>query len=383
VLKSQTLKARPGPSLAEPVLKAWRRAIDRLCLPIGRSFTGNDSVEVLYLQARARARFGDFEEAARQFAVVTERAPTFADAFEDYAELLDRMGRDGLARRTYDIARKLRQDVGPPAADRCMVLRQRPSLASITAYTAVLRSGASKRRALTYIARGNAYLVNGRAKLALLDYGLALRLAPRSEVIALKAEALAMLGRHDQAVAAFDAAAAGRPDDADIRGGRAIAQLALGRLEEADRDWRRQLALLAADRATARACVLLRLADYHAALPELQRSVEKEPGNPYWRLYHGAALCRLARPADPPDPTVTSWPAPLLALQAGRISAEDALRQADSPARRAEAMFQIGIFARARDCTEAGRWWEMVVDTAAPAAIEYAAARHELARLPL
>ena len=170
-------------------------------------------------------------------------APSFADAFQGHGEVLDRMGRGDLASRNYDIARRLRQKVRPgPPAPAASFLRYRRTFASdIAGYTAVLGSGPSKQRALTYLARGNAYLASGRAKLALIDYGLVLRLAPKPEVVALRAEALSMLGRYEEALSAFDAAIAARPQDAEMHGGRAIARLALGRMGHAADDWRRQL----------------------------------------------------------------------------------------------------------------------------------------------
>lgn len=372
------------PSLADAILETWRGTIDRLGLPTRRRAANELGVEELYLRARANARVGNLDVAARQFAAVTKMMPTFADAFEEYGEALDREGRTELARRNYDVARKLRQEAKPGTADRCFVLRRRRVFASdIVAYTAVLRSGSSKQRALTYLARGNAYLASGRAKLALLDYGFVLQLAPNPEVVALKAEALTMLGRYRQALTAFDIAIAGRPQDGEIYGGRAIARLALDRLDDADADWRRQLELLPQERSAARACVLLRLADHELAVPELRCAIEKEPAEPYWRLYHGAALRRLGTTAGAldtgPSPT-GSWPAPLLALHAGRMSADDALKQADTAERRAEAMFQIGVAAYGHDRAEARRWWAKVIDTAGPATIEHAAARHELTR---
>jgi hypothetical protein len=75
-----------------------------------------------------------------------------------------------------------------------------------------------------------------------------------------------------------------------------------------------------------------------------------------------------------------AWPGPLLALHAGDLSANDALERADNPARRAEAMFQIGVLACARDRAEARRWWQQVIDSTTPDAIEHAATRHEMAR---
>jgi hypothetical protein len=71
----------------------------------------------------------------------------------------------------------------------------------------------------------------------------------------------------------------------------------------------------------------------------------------------------------------------LLALHAGQLSGDDALKRADNEGRRAEALFQMGVVACPRAREEARRRWEQVVDTASPALIEHAAARHELTRL--
>src|SRR5207344_2643813 len=95
----------------------------------------------------------------------------------------------------------------------------------------------------------------------------------------------------------FGSALSARPRDAESYGGRAIAHLALGRLDAADADWRRQLELMPPERASARACVLLRLADYEAALLELQRALDKEPADPYWQIYRLTSLHRLGRTA--------------------------------------------------------------------------------------
>jgi tetratricopeptide (TPR) repeat protein len=280
----------------------------------------------------------------------------------------------------------LRSQVRTGAPDRCFVLRNRgPFISDIIAYTVLLQSGPAKRRALTYIARGNAYLATGCAKLALLDYGLALRVNPNvPEVTTLKAEAQAMLGRYRQALSTFDSALAARPRDAEGYGGRAIPNLALGRLDAADADWRRQLEFMPRERASARACVLLRLADYEAALPELQRALDKEPADPYWQLYRLMSLHRLGRTAARPPfdgAAAGTWPGPLLALHAGQLSADDALKRADNEGRRAEALFQMGVVAYPNDRAEARRRWQQVIDEASPALIEHAAARHELARL--
>jgi tetratricopeptide (TPR) repeat protein len=127
--------------------------------------------------------------------------------------------------------------------------------------------------------------------------------------------------------------------------------------------------------------VALRLADYALALPELERALEKEPGDPYWQLYRLTALRRLDLPASPVDVSSSdAWPAPLLALHAGTFLEVDALKRAADPGQRAEALFQLGVLALSKNPDEARRRFRDVVETAPPSMIEYAAARHELAR---
>lgn len=372
----------PEPIL-ETILEIWRRGIDRLANRYGQRRVEEAGLEGPYFHARARARAGDLESAARQFADVAAMEPTFAPAVEAHAEAADRMGQRELARSKYLTARKLRAQARSGAPDRCFVVRNRGPFASeIAAYSTVLRS--VTQRPLPYVARGNAFLAEGRAKLALVDYGCALSLKPDlHEVIALRAEALLLLGRYKEALSAFDSALAGCPNDAEIRGGRAIAYLALDRLDAARADWRRQLELLPPERASARACVLLRLADYEAALPELERALEKEPADPYWRLYRLTSLRLLGRTAARPGvegAASDGWPGPLFALHAGQLSADEVLEQADNEGRRAEALFQVGVVAWPHDREEARRRWQEVADKAAKTLIEYAAARHALAR---
>lgn len=260
----------------EHIHRIWRRAIDRLGIFHRPQTFGKLSPEALYLRAKMQALKGELKRAERQLAEVTSLAPTFTPALEAHGEVLDMLGQSERARSKYDTARKLRSHVRSGAPDRCAVLRNRgPFTSDIIAYTAMLRMGRAKRRALTYIARGNAYLATGYPKLALLDYGFALRLRPDlHEVTALKAEAQAMLGRYQPALRTFDVALAARPMNAEIYSGRAVVHMVLGRLDAADADWRRQLALLPAERASARACVLLRLADHEAALPELESALK-------------------------------------------------------------------------------------------------------------
>ncbi len=355
--------------LSEAILETWRRAVDRLGSGCVHRLSEEVGANALYFRARASARAGDLVKAAQQFADLAEMDPTLTAALEGHGEIADRLGQSELARTKYDVVRKLRSAVRRGAPDRPFVLRNRgPFPAEIAAYTLVLQS--VKQRALPYIARGNALLAEGRARLALLDYGCALSLKPDlHEIIALKAEALLMLGRYEEALRAFDTALAARPNDVEIHSGRAIACLALGRLGAADADWRRQFELLPAD--------------YEAALPPLQRALEKEPGDPYWRLYRLTSLHRLGRTAGQlglAGMAGDAWPGPLLALHAGQMSADDVFTRADNEGRRAEALFQLGVIAWPQDREEARRRWGEVAAGTSPALIEHAAARHELAR---
>lgn len=334
----------------------------------------------LFLRARALARFGAFDLAAPLFGQAVDMDPTFDEAWEGWGEALDALGERALALEKYEMARRLRSGLRPGAPDRHFVLRQRGHFtAEILAYDAVVRSLA--KNTLPYLARGNAYLATGQAEQALANYERALRLKPGvPEITALKGEALAVLGRYSDALQAFDAALAARPNDAEILGGRAIVRIALGLIEEADADWRRQLRLLQG-KPSACACVALRMADYDAALPQLEQALVKEPGDPYWLLYRLTAWRRLGEPFDATNiPAIDAWPGPLLALHAGRMSVAEMLKLANTDSRRAEATFQLGVLAFAQDPNAARSHWQEIVDRSGPSLIEYAAARHELVR---
>lgn len=342
----------------------------------------HSKADMLYLQGHAKERSGDREGAARLFADAVTSAPDHAPALEGQGELLDLAGKTDSAAGKYSAARQLRAQhrEGPP--DRSLVVRRRgPFTDQVAAFSSVLQ--VVKHGTLPYVARGNSFLSEGRADAALRDYEDALALkSSLPEIMALKGEALAMLGCYREALQAFDSAVAERPQDPEILSGRAIALLAIGDLKGADADWRRQLELLAPSRASARACVALRLADYELAAVELERALAKEPHDAYWRLYHMTALRRLGRPVVSADLTATNgWAGRLIRLQAGQLSGDEVMKEADSSGRRAEALFQLGVLASSQNGVDAARLWKEVVMRSGPDMIEHAAARHELARL--
>jgi len=332
----------------------------------------------VFLHARAPARFGDFKESDD----TAMTGPDLVAAFEAHGEILDMLGQSEKAMSLYQAGRQLKQKLRPGAPDRTFVLRRTSrATAEIASYTSVIKN--VKQRVHPLIARGNAFLTEGQPEAALDDYEAALKVKPGlSDVLALKAEALLMLGSFEKAAALFDSACAAQPQNADFLSGRAITRLALGRLNDADADWRRQFDLLSSERASARACVALRLADYEKALPELERALKKEPQDPYWQLYRMTALRRLGHPPVADIlPHVDAWPAPLLSLHVKTPLAEDLLVQADNRQRKVEALFQLGVLALRGDPAEARRRFDEVVSNASPSMIEYAAARHELVRL--
>jgi tetratricopeptide (TPR) repeat protein len=365
--------------LSDRIMEAWRKILDRN----GDRLTVLVSAEdELFMRARNMARAGNLVGAAASFGEAAAVTGDFFEAVEGHGEVLDMIGESEVAMSKYEAVRKVRAKSREGAPDRSFVLRRTGRFsAEIAAYTSVLKS--MKGRVLPFIARGNALLAAGRPEPALIDYESALLLKPGlPEALALKGEALSMMGNYDKALELFDAAFKTHPKDPDILSGRAIAYVALGRIDQADADWRRQLALLDGPRASARACVALRLADYARALIHLDEALKKEPSDPYWQLYRLTALTRLGKPAAMAEVPVTEpWPAPLFGLYDGRLSASEVLQQADNDQRRAEAAFQLGVLALAGEGETARRWLGEVVEMANPSMIEYAAARHELARL--
>lgn len=335
-----------------------------------------------YFRAQALARVGTFDMAIPLFQQALDLEPTFVEALEGLGQALDALGHTELAAEKYAAARRIRAGtrLGPP--DRHFVVRQRGQFrAEVLAYDIVIWS--LKKNTLPYIARGNAFLASGQPEAALASYNHALKIKRKlPDAAALKGEALSILGRYSEAIDSLNVALAAKPDDAEALGGRAIARIGLGLLEEANTDWQRQFELLEG-RASARACVALRMADWARALPELERALEKEPLDPYWHLYRLTARRRLGMPATLADlPSIGGWPEALLALHAGRATPDEILKQADNDCRRAEAMFQFGVLAFDGDRKVARAYWQELVERFPPSLIEHAAARNELARRP-
>jgi tetratricopeptide (TPR) repeat protein len=334
----------------------------------------------LFRRGRTSMRTGGTEDAIRAFDQALELVPDYAEAVAARAETLDMLGKTEAAQPEYERARRLWAEQRAGAPDRSYLYRQHGRFTfEVESYElALLRV---KTGSFPHLACGNALLAQGRAQDALKCYERALKIKQNDpELTALKGEALSALGRHRQAVEAFDFALAANANAPETLNARAIALAALGRLEEANADWRRQLELLSPRQAPARACVALRLADYRTALPELKRSAAAAPSDGYWSLYELTALSRMGAASDPAVTAVDAvWPGLLLALHAGRIGPEEVLRNATTPGRRAEALFQLGVVAVAKDRDLAQRRWHEVLDTAPAHLIEYAAARNELA----
>ena len=325
--------------------------------------------QALFRRGRHRMRSGEIESALEDFERAIELLPDFAEALASHAECLDMLGRVAPAQPEYEKARQLWAGQRAGAPDRCYLFRQQGRLTfEVESYELALKR--IKTGSFPLSASGNALLARGRAEEALRFYDQGLKFKEKDPaILALKGEALSMLGRYRQAVDAFSSSLRANPRAPETLSGRAIAFAAMGRLDKANDDWRQQLSLLPEMQSAARACVALRLADHEAALPELERAIEKAPTDPYWRLYRLAALKRLGRPLDAmamPGGSA-AWPHPLFDLLAGRVKPDAVLAAATTDARRAEALFQMDRF-------------KEVAERAPPAMIEYAAARNELSR---
>ena len=338
--------------------------------------------ESLFRRGREKMRAGESKDAISEFDQALELLPDYAEAVAARAESLDAIGRLAEARPEYERARRLWAAEHPGAPDRSYLFRQRGRFTfEIDSYELALER--VKTGSFPYVACGNALFAQGRATEALKCYERALRIKPNDpDLVALKGEALSMLGRYKPAIDAFDFALAANARSSEILSARAIAHLGRGEIAAANRDWRSQLQLLPIEQSAARACVALRLADYNVALPELERAIAREPGELYWQLYRLSAMRRLGRPLGTVDvPSGEVWPIPLIALHAGRLSAQEALKRADNDGRRAEAAFQWGVLASETDPQGARNRWQEVTTHNLPALIEYAAARNELARI--
>lgn len=327
-------------------------------------------------------RTGELAAAIVEFDRAIVLIPDYAEAIAARAEALEMLGQPEVARPEYERARQLWATNRPGAPDRRYVFR-RPGRFTFEMESYELALKRIKTGSFPHIACGNALLVLGRPAEALKHYQSALkRKVNDPDLTALTGEALCMMGQHLEGIEAFDFALAVNPKDADTLNARAIACMALGRLDEANDGWRRQLAVLGPEQPAARGCVALRLTDYAVAATEFDRAVTKEPADAYWHLYRMTAQRRLGTPGTGGSlPAAEAWPSPLLALHAGTMSADEVLARADTEGRRLEALFQLGVAALPDDPKLATERWREVVARGAPSLIEHAAARNELARL--
>jgi tetratricopeptide (TPR) repeat protein len=364
-----------------PLTRLWRRRVSPIVFdaPAG---TAEQQAERHYREGLLLARRGDADGAIGEFDKALVQLPGLADAVLARAELLDVQGRYEAARGEYERARRLWAERPAGAADRRYLFRRSGYFTyEIEAYALV--RGNVRNRVLPQLAHGNALLIRGRANEALDSYERALKVKPNlPEILALKGEALSALSRYQEAIEVFDAVLAAHPADGETLNSRGIARMALGRVAEANDDWRRQYELLPQTQSAARACVALRQGNYGAAFHEFELARAKDPGHPYWQLYRLTAG-RLA--GVPPERVALAagdrWPAFLIALHAGQGTEDAVLASADTPCRRSEALFQLGVVALAANPAVARRHWREVAERGAPALIEYAVARNELTRL--
>ena len=270
--------------LSEAILETWRRAVDRLGSGFVHRLSEEGGANALYFRARASARAGDLEKAAQQFADLTEMAPDpdgrlgrpwrgrgQAGPERACPKQIRRRAQVALGSQAWCAgpAVCLAQSRPVPGRDRRLYVR--PAVGEGT--------GATLRRARQRPARrGSRQTGTSRLQLrAQSETGHSRdhRTQSRSPAHAgsLRGGAARLRYRSCRPSERCRKSTAAAPSPA----------WRFGRLGAADADWRRQSELLPPEQASARACVSLRMADYEAALPSLQRALEKEPGDPYWR----------------------------------------------------------------------------------------------------
>lgn len=326
-------------------------------------------------------RQGAIADAIQKFDDAIALVPDYAEAIVARAESIDLLGQNADAPAEYEKARALWSRQRPAPPDLSYVYRQSGRFSfEIESYELALRR--IKTGAMPHVALGNSLLAQGRVKEALQCYDDALKVKKKDpNILTRKAEALMAIGRIREASDIFDALGNINFKSIDMLSSRAICRTHWAYFEGAHEDWRDQLELLGPGNHEARAYIFLRMIDYEAALPELERALAEKPDDPYLQLYRLTALRRLGRPANVKGLALpAAWPGPLLALHAGEIEIDDVFERADTFRRRTEADFQLGVLAADRDLAKARDYWAEVIRYAPPWFLEYCVARHERER---
>ena len=171
--------------------------------------------QALFRRGRHRMRSGEIESALEDFERAIELLPDFAEALASHAECLDMLGRAAPARPEYEKARQLWAEERAGAPDRCYLFRQQGRLTfEVESYELALQ--AHQDRLLSPVGERQcaAGAGPGRAKRC-ASTTRALKFKEKDPaILALKGEALSMLGRYRQAVDAFSSSLSANPQGA-------------------------------------------------------------------------------------------------------------------------------------------------------------------------
>ena len=171
--------------------------------------------QALFRRGRHRMRAGEIESALEDFERAIELLPDFAEAVASHAECLDMLGRAAPAQPEYEKARQLWAGERAGAPDRCYSV---PPAGPADLRGRVLRAGAEAHQDRLLSPLGERQCAAGagpgRGSAALLRPGRSSSRRRIPRILALKGEALSMLGRYRQAVDAFSSSLRANPEGA-------------------------------------------------------------------------------------------------------------------------------------------------------------------------
>jgi len=251
--------------------------------------------------------------------------------------------------------------------------------------------GRNPTQAVAWYDRGSAWRLKGDYDKAIADYDRAIALNPRyQDAFVNRGVAYARKGDTDRAISEFTTALMLDASDVAAYRNRADTYVDKGDLALAREDYDEAIrrAPREPDAYRGRGYLHFYAGEFAAAAADLGRVLAAEADDVYALLWRRLAAARAGMPGDEgglaraASARRTDWPAPVVALFLGGLSAEAAIAAASTPAQACEAHFYVGEWKLLRnDRAGAAIAWQVAVDRCPKSFIEYKGARAELQRL--